>query len=117
MAPEAEKAPASAGRCCGLSPSTWAIVATFLVLLAVDVSRPPSDQLSASVLLWSIDLYQATISPALAAGGARCRFEPSCSHYGEEAIRKYGTLKGVGLTARRILRCGPWTPAGTLDEP
>ncbi|MCB1035144.1 MAG: membrane protein insertion efficiency factor YidD [Acidobacteria bacterium] len=117
MAPEAEKPPTPSRRRCGLSPRTWAVVSILFVLLAVDVSRPPAAQLSAAVLLWSIDLYQATASPLLAAGGAKCRFEPSCSHYGEEAIRKYGTLKGVGLTARRILRCGPWTPAGTLDEP
>ncbi len=101
----------------GLSRRSWWILCGVLLLFALDVSRAPSSQVSAATLLWSIDLYQATFSRLLARSGANCRFEPSCSHYGEAAIRKYGTLRGVGLTARRILRCGPWTPDGTLDEP
>ena len=41
-----------------------------------------------------------------------CRFEPSCSRYTEQAIMKYGLLRGSILGARRIVRCGPWNPGG-----
>lgn len=88
-----------------------------MTLLALDLSRPPERQLSARALLASIDLYQATLSPLLARGGARCRFEPSCSRYAEGAIREDGALVGTGRAAWRILRCGPWSEAGTVDPP
>jgi uncharacterized protein len=86
-------------------------------LLLIDFLRPPESQLTARLLLGSIDLYQATLSPQMPKLGVRCRFRPTCSHYGEAAIRKYGTVKGVGKAAWRIARCGPWTPQGTVDLP
>jgi putative membrane protein insertion efficiency factor len=89
----------------------------FLVLLILDFTRAPADQVSAKVLLGGIHLYQATLSPLNRRIGVRCRFTPTCSHYGEGAIRKYGALVGTGKTVWRILRCGPWTPAGTVDPP
>jgi putative membrane protein insertion efficiency factor len=88
-----------------------------LVLLILDFTRAPADQVSAKVLLGGIHLYQATLSPLNRRIGVRCRFRPTCSHYGEGAIRKYGALVGTGKTVWRILRCGPWTPAGTVDPP
>jgi uncharacterized protein len=88
-----------------------------LALLVFDLSRPPSAQASARVLLGVIDLYQATFSRVNRNVGVRCRFTPTCSHYGEGAIRKYGALKGTGKAAWRILRCGPWTERGTVDPP
>jgi len=85
--------------------------------LAADVSRPPGDQLSARCLLGAIHLYQATLSPRMGSLGVQCRFKPTCSHYGEGAIRKYGAWKGSWKAAWRVARCGPWTPAGTVDPP
>ncbi len=41
-----------------------------------------------------------------------CRFNPSCSQYGVEAIEKYGIIKGGLLTSWRILRCNPWSKGG-----
>jgi uncharacterized protein len=94
------------------------IVALLLLLaLGLDLARPPRDQLSARALLGAIHLYQATLSPRLGGLGVRCRFKPSCSHYAEGAIRKYGAAKGSLRAVWRVLRCGPWTPAGTLDPP
>jgi uncharacterized protein len=52
------------------------------------------------ILLWMIRGYQRGISPLLP---ATCRFVPSCSEYGYEAIAKYGIIKGSRLAAWRIL--------------
>ena len=94
------------------------IAATLLLLaLGLDLARAPRDQLTARFLLGSIHLYQAALSPRMGALGVRCRFKPTCSHYGEAAIRKYGAWKGSWMAAWRVLRCGPWTPAGTVDYP
>ena len=88
-----------------------------LALLVFDLTRAPADQVSARVLVGAIHVYQATLSPLNRKTGVRCRFTPTCSHYGEGAIRKYGALVGTGKAVWRILRCGPWTPAGTVDPP
>ena len=93
------------------------VALALLLLLAIDLSRPPAAQASARVLLGMIDFYQATFSILNRKIGVRCRFKPTCSHYAEGAIRKYGALKGTGMAMWRILRCGPWTPAGTVDPP
>ena len=87
------------------------------LLLGLDLARAPEDQLSARGLLLAIDLYQATLSPLMPAVGVHCRFEPSCSHYAEGAIERYGALVGSGKTVWRLLRCGPWTEEGTVDPP
>jgi putative membrane protein insertion efficiency factor len=52
-----------------------------------------------------IRLYQLLLSPLL---GASCRFSPTCSQYGMEAIKKYGPFKGGWLTLKRIGSCHPW---------
>ena len=56
-----------------------------------------------------IRLYRVTLSPFFR--GA-CRFEPSCSVYTEQAILKYGLIRGSVMGARRIARCHPWNPGG-----
>ena len=61
-------------------------------------------------LLALIRLYQKTISPTLPEG--TCRFYPSCSHYGYQAIYKYGAIKGSLMAAWRILRCNPFNRGG-----
>lgn len=83
----------------------------------VDLTRAPESQLGARAAVAGIHAYQATLSRLFAATGVACRFEPTCSHYGEAVIRRYGLVQGGWLAARRVLRCGPWTPIGTLDPP
>jgi putative membrane protein insertion efficiency factor len=56
-----------------------------------------------------IKLYQWIISPWI---GPACRFTPTCSHYGIEAFKKYGPVKGLWLTVRRISKCHPWGGSG-----
>jgi uncharacterized protein len=60
-------------------------------------------------LIVLIRIYQWTLSPLL---GANCRFYPSCSHYAEQALRKYGLIKGSYLAVRRLARCHPWHEGG-----
>ena len=62
------------------------------------------------VLLALIRLYQATVSRTLPAD--TCRFYPTCSHYGYQAIYKYGAIKGSLMAAWRILRCNPFNRGG-----
>ncbi len=62
-----------------------------------------------SVLLALIKLYQRTLSRTLPAS---CRFYPSCSAYGYQAIEKYGALKGGWLAVKRVVRCNPFNPGG-----
>ncbi len=61
------------------------------------------------VLLALIRLWQWTFSRTLP---PTCRFYPSCSQYGYEAISRYGVLRGGWLTVRRIARCHPFHPGG-----
>ncbi|MFT9846601.1 membrane protein insertion efficiency factor YidD [Aneurinibacillus sp. REN35] len=62
-----------------------------------------------SILLGIIRLYQRLISPLLPPS---CRFYPSCSHYGAEAIQRFGAIKGGWLTIKRLAKCHPFHPGG-----
>jgi putative membrane protein insertion efficiency factor len=59
----------------------------------------------ALLFLSLIRAYQLLLSPML---GASCRYTPTCSSYGIQAIRKYGPFKGGWLTIKRIASCHPW---------
>lgn len=59
----------------------------------------------ARLLRGGIVLYRHTLSPLI---GRQCRFLPTCSAYADEAIQRYGAVKGGGMALRRICRCHPW---------
>jgi putative membrane protein insertion efficiency factor len=65
-------------------------------------------------LVGAIRLYRLLLSGSL---GGQCRFYPSCSHYGEEAIRVHGAIRGSVMAAWRIARCGPFTAGGVDPVP
>ena len=75
------------------------------------------------ILLGSVRFFQEWVSPV---DGSRCSFYPTCSRYGYEAVRDYGSLLGIVMTADRLMRCNSWTeagqdynrlPNGTLHDP
>ena len=89
------------------------ILAALLGLAVGDALRPVPDQNGTRLALAAIDAYRATVSPLLARTGVvKCRFEPTCSAYGREAIARYGSPRGFGMAAGRILRCHPWAKGG-----
>ena len=69
------------------------------------------------ILLIPIKIYQKTLSPdhgllSYFIPYGACKFRPTCSEYGFEAIKKYGIFKGGFLSTKRILRCHPWSQGG-----
>ena len=65
-------------------------------------------------LLGLLHFYRVAISPAL---GPACRYEPSCSAYAEEAVRRFGAGRGIYLALRRLLRCHPFARGGLDPVP
>jgi putative membrane protein insertion efficiency factor len=60
-------------------------------------------------LILLIRIYQWVISPII---GPKCRYQPTCSHYAVEALKKHGPFKGFWLALRRIASCHPWGGSG-----
>ncbi len=60
-------------------------------------------------MLIAIRAYQLLLSPVLPAS---CRYEPGCSAYAAQAIRRHGPLQGAWLGLRRVIRCHPWAEGG-----
>lgn len=74
-----------------------------------DVPLRPGNLLKIA-LLGLIRGYQATLSRGLPSN--TCRFYPSCSHYGYQAVYKHGAIKGSLMAAWRVVRCNPFNPGG-----
>jgi putative membrane protein insertion efficiency factor len=84
------------------------------LLVAVALLLTPAGP---GIAVATIHAYQHTLSPVFARAGLRCRFSPSCSSYAEVVIARDGLLAGGWKAVRRVARCGPWTPMGTVDQP
>jgi len=68
------------------------------------------------LLLTKIEFYQREISPLLQeanSGKQICKFEPSCSEYAKQAIKKHGAAKGTAMAAYRLARCNPLSEGGS----
>lgn len=66
------------------------------------------------VLIALISVWRLVVSPLY---GPTCKYYPSCSAYGLEAVRRHGAVRGTGLTIWRLLRCNPWSAGGIDDVP
>ena len=86
------------------------MIATALTLFVGAVAGRP-------LAIGGIHAYQRLLAPMTSRLGIECRFTPSCSRYGEIAIARDGVLSGGWQAVRRVARCHPWTPEGTIDEP
>ncbi|MFP4369947.1 MAG: membrane protein insertion efficiency factor YidD [Bacteroidota bacterium] len=67
-----------------------------------------------NLLILLLKAYKLIISPVLPSS---CRFYPSCSAYAMEAVEKHGSIKGVCLAAKRIVKCHPFHPGGLDPVP
>lgn len=70
--------------------------------------------IGAKALLLLITFYRYAISPLLP---SRCRYYPTCSSYADEAIRRYGAIRGGWLAIKRLSRCQPWGSHGLDPVP
>ena len=66
------------------------------------------------ILIAVLRLYRYAVSPLF---GAHCRFHPTCSCYAEDAVRRFGVVRGGWLSLRRLGRCHPWHPGGADPVP
>ncbi len=71
-------------------------------------------QPGAKVLLSLIAFYRYALSPLIP---SRCRYYPTCSAYADEAVRRYGAVRGGYLALKRLLRCHPWGSHGVDPVP
>ncbi|WP_372472139.1 membrane protein insertion efficiency factor YidD [Jidongwangia harbinensis] len=90
---------------CDLPCCDFGLLSTAMLLVG---RLGPADR----AVLAAIRGYRRGISPRIP---VRCRFEPSCSTYGLEAVQRYGARRGLRLAAARLRRCRPGVPYGTID--
>ena len=64
------------------------------------------------ILIKAIEFYQKHISSRISKHGIKCKYFPTCSEYTKQAIIKYGSLKGIFLGVKRILKCNPLSKGG-----
>jgi putative membrane protein insertion efficiency factor len=101
----------------GLNRRARWLAAGAVVIAALALALWTAPAAPQRLVLTGIRSYQRYLSPYVARAGVRCRFTPSCSHYAYVSVRSHGVLRGGWRGVRRLARCGPWTPAGTVDPP
>jgi uncharacterized protein len=82
------------------------LLAACLALAAIDSARAPENQWGVPVVLLTVNGWQALTRNAPVRNG--CRYTPTCSVYGELAVRRYGAYRGTWLAVKRVLSCAPW---------
>lgn len=94
---------------------TYILIVFILLILAVtDSFRQPADQVTVRLYIRGVHIYQVIGRPLLK-GRIQCRYEPTCSDYSIEAVRRYGIRFGLFLTVNRIRSCTAKVKQGTLD--
>lgn len=116
--PAVSEAAAAAGAAIGADavrrlPAALVLAVALAAALAGDAFNPPSRQWSARAAEAAVTAYRGSVSPILARTGVvRCRFTPTCSAYGLEALQRHGFFRGSALAAWRVLRCNPLSKGG-----
>jgi len=82
------------------------------IKVAAPTTRQRSGKLSTQLIVLPILAYQYLIAPLIA---DCCRFHPCCSTYAKEVIIKYGVIRGIRLSIKRLARCHPW--GGSSHDP
>jgi putative component of membrane protein insertase Oxa1/YidC/SpoIIIJ protein YidD len=83
-------------------------------LVVADAYQAPANQVGARVYVAGVHAYQAVGRPLLE-GRIQCRYEPTCSEYSIEAVRRFGIRRGLEMTVRRVRACKTDVPLGTPD--
>jgi len=98
-----------------LRPEPWlAAILLAGLLFGADALRSPQNQVSVRVFAAGVVGYHRYIQP-VTGHFIRCRYKPTCSAYAVEAVRRYGIARGGWMGLRRIARCQPGVPMGTVD--
>lgn len=96
-------------------PDTWLIAfAAAIALVVADAYQAPANQLTSRAYVAGVHAYQAVGRPLLE-GRIQCRYEPTCSEYSIEAVRRFGIRRGLEMTVRRVRACKIDVPLGTVD--
>ena len=96
-------------------PETYlAILLLLIVLLFADTFRSPERQVTGWLYIGAVRIYQVVGRP-LMNNWIECRYEPTCSEYSIEAVRKHGIRAGLVSTYHRINACRTNVPNGTPD--
>jgi putative membrane protein insertion efficiency factor len=90
------------------------LFAAIALAVAADSVRPPQNQITAKTYLLAVDGYQRYLHP-VTHRFIRCRYTPTCSHYSQEAVRRFGIRRGLLLTVKRLASCNGRVPMGTSD--
>jgi len=96
----------------------WVVWIAAIILAAAaicDWTQPPRQQISVALYQKLVLGGYRTLLKPLSDRFIHCRFQPTCSHYSEEAMLTHGFPKGLWLTTSRLFRCMPWVPFGTHD--
>jgi putative membrane protein insertion efficiency factor len=90
------------------------VALTGVIVFCASLQTTAAERLTLS----AIGFYRAHGSAVMRRLGGECRFQPTCSHYAELAIRKYGLTRGLLKSGARIARCNPLTSrVGEVDYP
>ncbi len=86
-------------------------------MIDTGIAKGYGDGMLKKAILVLIRAYQKTLSldhgiAGMIFGERFCRFHPSCSQYGYEAVERFGVIRGSWLALKRVLRCHPWNPGG-----
>jgi putative component of membrane protein insertase Oxa1/YidC/SpoIIIJ protein YidD len=84
------------------------------ILTAIDLFRPPQNQVTARIYLSALNMYQQYGRQALD-GTIRCRYIPTCSEYSRQAVERHGISRGLLLTWARIHSCTTEVKPGTIN--